>query len=250
MLARVPVSGADLAFAPLTGCQEMLVADAAALDVPLGLRLAATVAGDSLTVDGLSVHDVDALLLEFRRHTVGDRILAVVHCPSCAKPNDVAFGVADYLKHHRPAAAAGVSALDDDWWRLDGTSFEFRLPRESDRATIQGARDPLAALVERCIRPAPVPAAVRRRIERAMARLAPLLARPSDASCVECGTVFTMHFDPSYFVLREIRDGARDLVDDVHRIAAAYHWSEEAILRLPRTRRRRYAEAVRDAGAA
>jgi hypothetical protein len=62
--------------------------------------------------------------------------------------------------------------------------------------------------------------------------------------------VVTVHFDPRRFCLRELRDRARFVYDDVDVLARRYHWSERAILTLPAARRASYAELARQAGAA
>jgi len=60
------------------------------------------------------------------------------------------------------------------------------------------------------------------------------------ATCPECGADNVIEPDP-YPLLR--RDGSRLLLD-VHRIASHYHWSEAAILALPRGRRQRYLDLI------
>ena len=53
------------------------------------------------------------------------------------------------------------------------------------------------------------------------------------------------YFDVQQFVLRELRDHAASVYEDVHLLAFHYKWTEEDILRLPRSRRAHYTEAVR-----
>jgi hypothetical protein len=51
-------------------------------------------------------------------------------------------------------------------------------------------------------------------------------------------------------VLRELRDHAATIFEDVHLLAVYYKWPEEDILALPRSRRLRYGAALRDQGSA
>jgi hypothetical protein len=46
-------------------------------------------------------------------------------------------------------------------------------------------------------------------------------------------------------VMEELRSGAAGVHEEIHVIAAAYHWAEAAILAMPQSRRRAYAETIR-----
>ena len=54
-----------------------------------------------------------------------------------------------------------------------------------------------------------------------------------------------VYFDVRQFVLRELRDHARTVLEDVHLLAFHYQWPEKDILALPRQRRLHYANALR-----
>ena len=56
------------------------------------------------------------------------------------------------------------------------------------------------------------------------------------------------YFDVLPFVLRELRDHADSVFEDVHLLAMYYKWPEEDILALPRSRRLRYGAALRSPG--
>jgi hypothetical protein len=57
-------------------------------------------------------------------------------------------------------------------------------------------------------------------------------------------------FEIVAFVLRELRDHAAAIYQEVHLLALNYQWPEEHILALPRERRTYYAEALRSQGSA
>ena len=78
-----------------------------------------------------------------------------------------------------------------------------------------------------------------------METLAPSLSQKLQGECPECGAGAALYFDAQQFVLLELRDQAVFLYDDVHLLAREYHWSQAEILALPRSRRTRYAEMVR-----
>jgi len=78
------------------------------------------------------------------------------------------------------------------------------------------------------------------RIERALEATAPEVATSVRAECPACGGANEMELDP-YECLQFTPD---DLLDQVHQLASAYHWSERAILALPRERRLAYLRRV------
>jgi hypothetical protein len=107
--------------------------------------------------------------------------------------------------------------------------------------------DALRRLVERCIDAPNPPARLRGRIERAMAALAPEVSRELAGSCPECGETVEAMLHVTRLVVAEFLREAANLYDEVDLIARAYHWREAEILRLPRQRRRAYADRIRQA---
>ena len=80
-----------------------------------------------------------------------------------------------------------------------------------------------------------------------MEAIAPLSVRLLQGDCPACGAAVTAHFDIRRFCLRELRDQAIFIYDDIDLLAGNYHWSEGAILSLGADRRARYASRVRSA---
>ena len=69
--------------------------------------------------------------------------------------------------------------------------------------------------------------------------------------CPHCGAALDRPASmPRQYCLRELRDRARFVYDDIDALAERYHWSEQAILRLPAARRSQYVERARQARAA
>jgi hypothetical protein len=264
---RLPASDLVLELCPPSGLDDVLLAQAAALDTELaiafGSRLARRPDGShlgALDLAALPLTDLDVLFLEIRRMLLGNTIRADVSCPvgSCGARIDVSFRVSDYLAHHTPRRPLkrsaglrwprGVERRADGWFALRGTDVSFRLPSGADRVAIRDLDSGAAerALVTRCIRPADLPPASRRRVERAMEALAPNLADDLEGQCPECQVTVHIPFDPQRYVLAELRERAMFVYEDVHLLAGRYGWSERAILRMPRERRVRYAEMIHD----
>jgi len=81
-----------------------------------------------------------------------------------------------------------------------------------------------------------------------MEAMAPNLSGEMQGECPECHRRITVYFDVQKYVLRELRDRASRVYEDIHLLALNYRWSEESILLLPRNRRILYAEMLRQEG--
>jgi hypothetical protein len=73
----------------------------------------------------------------------------------------------------------------------------------------------------------------------------PLTALQLTTRCPACGKAVAVEFDLEEHLLRRARARQEDLLDAVHCLARAYHWSECEIVALPRERRRHYLARVR-----
>jgi hypothetical protein len=250
---RLPVSGVEVELRQPAGSADVLLAEATAYDVDLALTLAGyiarPVAGPRVDWAALPHTDVDVLVLLARQTVFGDLVRATVRCPlpECGVSISVGFSTERYLDHHRPRPAAGV--LSDDragWFRLATAPVRFRIPDAADIVAATTAPRPDQALLGRCAEPARISGPLRRRVERAMSRLAPSLVGDLAGQCPDCRAAVTMRFDPISFCLTELSHQAASVFEDVHLIASVYHWTEAQILALPRRRRTRYSELVRE----
>jgi hypothetical protein len=249
----LPVSGAVLAIREPTGADEVFVVETALAPLPALLELASRVtsdaAGGQLDMAGLPATDLDAVALVIRRAWIGDTIRSDTACPApgCGERIDVAFGIGDYIGHHRPRRPRGVKqAPDAGWFTLSQVQIRFRIPTVADLLAASTASRPTQALSGRCIEGPEVSRALAHRLDHAFAALAPSLDDLLGGACPACGQAVTMRFDPLGYVLAELRNVFSGVYLEVHMLAAAYGWPEEAILALPRGRRRRYAAAIAD----
>lgn len=253
----LPVSRRAVSLRQPTGRDETLLLESVEPEVGQAIMFADALAGGELDAATLPVPDLDTLLLRLRRALIGDRVLAESTCPntSCLARVDIAFGIAAYLAHHAPGKLPrgrwhGTPCDDRPGWHelRNGTAaVRFRLPTAGDERDAADAPDGAALLTARCLWPLPCPAALRRAAEAAMAAMAPSLAGPLSGTCPHCGTTVAAEFDPRRYVLAEFRARARFIADDLHTLAARYHWSERAIMALPAMRRAVYAESARSA---
>jgi len=244
----LPISGTPVRWRPTTGHDDALLAET-------GTGLAGVVAwvarcvedGDGLAVDAaaLPVGDLDLLVLARRRELRSDRFIAEGACLHCGTLVDVTFSLTAYGEHCRPRRPRGVEPAEPGWWRLRAQGVTFRVPVAADVLAAAGSAHPRRMLIERCVRGEPTPRQAAA-AERAMARLAPTLRSQVTGGCPECGREVLLDVDARELCLAELRFLAGSVHDDVHLIASAYGWSERAILDLPSSRRRRYADLIAD----
>ncbi len=256
-MVTLPVSGLDVTLRRPAGEEDVLIWESPRRDMALVLDLLATLArtGDAeVRWEALTVTDVEALLLELRRLLFGDLVRGQARCESadCRARVDVTFRISDYLAHHTPRGTRDAEpAGDPGWYALRNAPVSFRLPLAGDQVAIAGRPNAERSLVARCIRPPELPARLLRRVERVMQAMAPSLGDVVEGTCPECGASIAVYFDPQDFTLRELRDQASFVFQEIHLLASRYHWSEERIMRLPGARRAQYAEMIRgeEAGA-
>ncbi|HEX2047668.1 MAG TPA: hypothetical protein VHF27_07885 [Acidimicrobiales bacterium] len=250
---RLHVSGLEVEVRQPAGAEDVLLAEAWSLDAALAVELVSRVAapaGAGAPEWADLVHtDLDALLLVVRATVFGDVIRSDVVCPAvdCQARADITFGIGDYLRHHRPRPPRRVHpAAEPGWYLLDGAAVRFRLPTAADLLAAAAEPRPDEVLRARTTSPSRLPAPLRRRVDAAMAALAPPLVDDLLAACPECHQAFTVRFDPREYCLRELRAQALSVFEDVHLLASAYNWPEQEILALPRSRRLLYAEMARE----
>ena len=256
----LPVSGLTLHVREATGADELVVLEPSrspvATVVTLASRLTTDSQGRTPAWEELPAADVGAIALTIRQAWLGERISTDARCPSpgCLERMDIAFEIPAYMAHHRPAAYSGLGPAQDTGWFELASAGRVVVRRASvvpaahhRRPAGRGRRPPTRSTAsgnDACGRPT-VPAAVARRVSRAMTALAPSLTGAVTVQCPACGGTGQLLFDPVSYSLTELRDAAAGLYEEVHLLASAFRWPEDAILALPRTRRARYAELIR-----
>jgi hypothetical protein len=252
-MARLPVSGLQTIIRQPTGAEDVILQDAQPADLALALELIGRlvqVEGEGrMDWTGITVSDLEALLLLMRQAILGDSVSTDARCQAadCRARVDVSFRIGEYLRSRKVHMPKNVEkSMQEGWFRLSGEAIEFRLPTVADLLAIDGNAAPLDALSRSCIRPANGKRASRR-VERVMEAMAPRYSENLRGHCPECGAPFEAYFDARPFVLGELRNHGASVFQDVHLLALNYNWLEADILALPRNRRRRYADMLRGA---
>jgi hypothetical protein len=264
---RLPVSGVPVLLQQHTGHEDLLVLEYRASDTSVALalisRLVSMPEGMSMNWTDLTMTDLEALLLCIRRNLFGDLIQAESRCTAsgCGAKVDVSFSIATCIESRTIRLPRFLEdASTRGWYRFrtrtsNGSTataredVSFRLPSASDIAELEQSDRPVRQVLERCLQPSNAPALIRRRIERAMEFMAPLMSQTVEGECPECGAALRFFFNVRSFVLQELRRFAAGVYREVHLLALHYHWGEDRILALPSLRRARYVELIREMGA-
>ena len=198
-------------------------------DMPLGLR--------------------DLHLMTLFAENFGATLDGVAACPACGAALEAAVAVGDVWLG--PGEAQRVDLFE---WRGQGWRVAFRLPTTGDLMAIRGAADPAEALRARVIDTvegpegeaalAVLPEPVRAAWEAEVAALDPQAEVLLSLTCAECAHPFQVPLEPERFLAYEAERRAQFILQEVHLLASAYGWSEDAILALSDARRRRYVELV------
>jgi hypothetical protein len=204
----------------------------------------------------LAVGDREALLLELRRLTFGDRLAALADCRACGEALDLDLAVTGLLvppaPDPRPELTTELEAEGSRW------KARFRRPTGADQAA--AAARPASAgpiLLARCVStleradgvrlpPAEAPAGVALALERLLAESDPQAEIRLDVACPVCGEAFAASLDAADYLFRELLAEGDRLYREVAAVARAFHWREADILALPRARRQAYAALAAD----
>jgi hypothetical protein len=251
---QLPVSGLEITIRQPVGEDDLLLqemrAPSTALALALISRLVRPADGSVVQWSELTITDLEALLLLIRKVVVGDLIEADLSClqPGCGTRITVSFRISEYLSRHQSRRPKEMAAVGEGWFCLHEQRVKFRLPAANDLLAVMERPRPDRELMRRCTEPETIPAKLRRRIESAMERMAPNLSGEMQGECPECHNRVNVYFDVQKYVLRELRDRASRVYEDIHLLALNYRWSEESILLLPRHRRMLYADMLRQEG--
>lgn len=248
----------DFAFRPLTGAVELALAEAAGAGATLPAKVTAALVAAlehvggkppvPETVAGLAVADRQFLMERLATGLGMGESWLTARCGRCGERFDFSVTHADL-----PVKEAGKGYP----FATVVTSLgpcRFRVPTGADQEFLAGINDEGEAcrsLVGRCLVDSPgtwagdgqptFTADDMGLIESALEAVAPEVALSVQAACPACDALHVIDVDP-YGALS--RNAGRGLLQEIHILAATYHWSEGEILALPLERRRRYLELI------
>lgn len=226
-----------------TGRDEMLLegrgpAAATALLDRLLVDAAGAAVGSGRAWD-LPLPERDRLVAAIHARCFGDRIECSLQCASCAAPFEASFSLTALLEHHAPSEPRAAEGPDENGYYTASDGTRFRLPTPSDERAVASlpAEEGSAELLRRCI--------VARGADRSdesiqslMEAVGPVLDVELPMTCAACGRLQNARFDVVSFFTEALGRERALLSREIHCLAAAYHWSLDEILRLPRSARR------------
>jgi hypothetical protein len=237
----------------LSASHLLTVWEHAAHDGPMRQALALLAAAcperEAAALADLSIGQRDALLLRLREATFGPGLTGIVGCPACGEQIEIAVDGAE-LAAHASASMSEVAVEADDY------VLRLRPPNSHDviaasRLEMASARE---AILRRCVLSArragtpvkadEVPSAVLEIAEQRLADADPQADVRLRLACPACGHRTTTILDIASFFWREIDAWACRILREVHTLASAYGWAEEAILALTPFRRQCYLELI------
>jgi hypothetical protein len=186
----------------------------------------------------LPLPERDLLLAAAWRMASGPTIADSRTCSACGARFDIDFDLDAVVEQAR--AAMGSLPVEDGVYVLP-SGVRFRLPTGEDERAVLGLPDDEAeaALLARCL-VAGDPRVDGPEVVAAMEQVGEGLDVDLDAACAECGHPHRVRFQIQDYLLGAFTADWSGLVDDIHRLAIAYHWSLGEILALPRARRRAF----------
>jgi len=236
-----PLSAAELLDAAAE-CRDRPPVEAGVYLAALGAR------GLSLDESAhLAIGERDAALVGLYAAMFGSRLDLAANCPCCAARLDVSL-TTDALRVEPQMDAHPVV-------EIGGRRFKVRPVNSEDLAAVADIPDSGAAralLALRCLVPAQgeiVPDALFDDQVDAVAAALTTIDRGSDfyvpLTCFACEAAWDAPIDIARVLATEIGAAADTLMDDIHDLALAYHWSEESILALAPARRSGYLQRLR-----
>lgn len=178
--------------------------------------------------------------------TFGNTLAWQARCPACREPMELELGLDTLLSDPGKAEAF-------DYAPRPGTTLTLRLPTGRDQQAWRALALPpgdlflamAGSLVEGLDGRAPesgwrLPAEWLDGVEAAFTARDPLNMLEAGAQCPSCGAGSAIQLDLEAVILDMLAREQRRVMEDVHRLARAYHWSEGEVLAIPPRRRAFY----------
>ncbi len=188
----------------------------------------------------------DRALLALRERLWGERMSALASCPACGAQAELSFSTRDV---YAPFAAAEPFTI-----QASGIPVRLRAITTRDLLAQFSGR---AGLVARCrvsagnhtdgstaLAQQDLPEQAIEACAHALAEADPQADIELHLTCAECAAIWDAPFDTAAFVWRELDDWAGRTLREIARLASAFGWTEDAVLRLTPRRRQHYLALV------
>lgn len=208
-------------------------------------------AADADSLRRLTIGQRDGLLLQLRAQLFGPQLTCVALCPACVERVELDLTV-EAITFPPPgdpqtpveASCDGYRALMRPPQLADLLAVERELP-EVRRMVLMSHCLVAAEREGTALTIADLPGSLLAMLATQLAAADPQADVELELRCPACGHAWSAIFDIAGFLWRELDGWARRTLRDVHTLALAYGWSEDAILALSSGRRAAYLEMVR-----
>lgn len=209
---------------------------------------------DADSMAKLSIGERDARLLLLREWMFGSRLTNMADCPQCSERIEWETNI----KEIRLQSLQQNQSSQEFSLEINEFSVRFRLPNSMDISTViansAGQPDP-AKLLGCCILDTrcngkaceidDLPDKVVQALSRRMEEEDPQADISMVLNCPNCSHKWAARFDIASYLWIEINQWAVRILQDVHKLARTYHWSEQDILNMNPVRRQLYLGMVR-----
>ncbi len=212
------------------------------------LLTAASPEMDTDAVAELTIGERDTRLFQLREWMFGSRLINTATCPHCAEPIEWENEITDLYVAPSELATTKELSLQTGKYNL-----HFRLPNSNDIAAIlDNSKDVSKAedLLKRCIVSAEragktynknrLPKRALECLSQHIETLDPQADIRINLTCPACSHQWQILFDIANFLWNEINSWAERTLSSIHKLAGAYGWSEQQILKLSPVRRQLY----------
>lgn len=180
-------------------------------------------------------------LLAVTHATCGESLVLTAQCqsPTCGQLMDLPLQLRAFARSEDPRQV--------DLHLSDGTQVGLRVPTGEDQRTWLQTRTTTNRMVEDLLsRPWDSQTATETRdaADALLAESDPLTTLEIETHCPECGASNLVPVDLEQQCLCSLVVWQSRLLDQVHHLALAYHWTEAEILAIPASRRRLYLDRV------
>ncbi len=211
------------------------------------LLLAATYSDAREQLATLSIGERNRRLLALRQKLFVATADAVTDCPVCGES----------LEFTLPLSSFSEAATDAEnfSFRSESYTMNFRLPNSLDLLSLtNGITNAREVLLERClidiqhkgkkVTAKDLPEHVIATLSEKMANADPQAVMELRLECPACKHTWTSVFDIVSFLWHELDHWAKHMLLTIHRLASAYGWREEDILKMSTKRRQAYLEML------
>jgi hypothetical protein len=203
--------------------------------------------------DAVGIPEVNLQLVRLRQISFGASLTGYLPCSECGAQLEFAIDVPQIIQ--RLETMAEDATAD---WTSGNDRFSMRALNHLDLVAVStqaGPEDARRLLLERCTQVNGCPASdesVSAALHASETVALETFTRLHQAAeitcrvqCVACSHSEETDLDMARFLWAEVRHHAGQLLREIHELASAYGWSEEAVLNLPAHRRERYLEMIR-----